>query len=205
MTGQEIRRAATTTPDDPAPTLERMEGPFLAFKVMLLLALVMAVYRRFERVHASFPDFERHLRTRPILVAIRARDAHAIAERVRSALRKGEALVGTGRRPWPFYAVRLAIDISPGLVLVRAAGCALLRVEGVDPPSLVDVVSSAITDDAEVWIDEALWVDLDTGQRPEAGWSLTTKGLALATRRPAWIELEPARLPSIAETERTRA
>jgi hypothetical protein len=164
-----------------------MEGPALAFKVLVLTAIIVAIYRKFERVHLPFPDFERFIRTQPVLVAIRSHDASAIAERIRAALDGDRAFAGTGQRPWPFYALRLAVEMSPGLVVIRTRDCALLRVEGKDPPQLLTIVREAIAGhEAEVWVHGAVWVDLDHGVRSETGWVLGTD-LQPCDAVPAWV------------------
>lgn len=158
-----------------------MEGPALAFKMLVLIAIVMAIYRRFERVHAPFPEFERFIRSKPILVAIRSRDAMSIADRLCD-----RAFAGTGERPWPFYELRLAIEASSGVVVIRARDCALLRVEGQDPPQLLTIVREAIEGcDAEVWVHSAVWVDLDSGTRSPNGWRLGDE-LTPCDEPPVW-------------------
>lgn len=170
------------------PIFGCMEGPALAFKMLVLIAIVMAIYRRFERVHAPFPDFERFIKTQPVLVAIRSRDAGPIAARIRAALDGDRAFAGTGERPWPFYALRLAVDVSPGLVVIRTHDCALLRVEGSDPPQLLTIVRDAIDGhDAEVWVHGAAWVDLDHGVRSPSGW-MVSDALTACEEVPSWVE-----------------
>lgn len=164
-----------------------MEGPALAFKMLVLIAIVMAIYRRFERVHAPFPDFERFIKSQPVLVAIRSRDASEIAARIRAALEGDRAFAGTGERPWPFYALRLAVDVSPGLVVIRTRDCALLRVEGNDPPQLLSIVRDAIAGhEAEVWVHGTVWVDLDDGVRAPNGWWLGD-ALTPSEEVPGWL------------------
>ena len=170
-----------------------MEGPALAFKVLVVLAIVMAIYRRFERVHVPFPEFERFVRSAPAIVAIRARDAEAIAGRIRAALDGDVAFAGSGLRPWPFYSLRLSIEVSSGLVVIRARDCALLRVEGEDPPQLIAIVREAVAGvAAEVWVHGGAWVDLDNAIRSETGWYLNGEAsLTPCAEVPRWEPTQP--------------
>jgi hypothetical protein len=171
-----------------------MEGPALAFKVMVLLAIVMAIYRRFERHHAPFPDFERFIASRPVLVAIRSRAASDVAARLRDV---GAVFAGTGLRPWPFYSLRVAIEQSHGVVFVRADACALLRVEGTDPPELLDVVRDALDGaGADVWFHAGTWVDLDDGRTAPGGWLLGSGVLTPCDEVPTWASPASATMRS---------
>jgi hypothetical protein len=172
-----------------------MEGPALAFKVLVILAVVMAIYRRFEKVHVPFREFERFVRSSPILIAIRAREPASIAERIRAGLDGERAFAGSGLRPWPFYSLTLAVEVSPGLVVIRTRDCALLRVEGRDPPDLVSILRDGIDGHAvDVWLHSDAWVDLESGTRSAHGWTIRDGDPTPCPELPSWL---PRREPAV--------
>lgn len=175
-----------------------MEGPLLAYKILVLIAVFGWIYQRLERVHGRFPAFERFLRARPLLAAVRARDPRSIVASIQRTLGPtGRALAGSGRRPWPFYALTIELEVLDDTVYVRATSARLLRVEGADPPSLVAVLRDALPPDADGWVHPALWVDLVGDARPSAGWRLASHAeepIPQSTM-PGWLRATPCAVP----------
>lgn len=175
-----------------------MEGPLLAYKLLVVIAIFGWIYQRLERVHGRFPAFERFLREGPLLAAVHARDPRSIVASIQRALGPtGRALAGSGLRPWPFYALTIELEVVGDDVYVRARSARLLRVEGEDPPSLVAVLQDALPPDADAWVHPALWVDLLDGARPAAGWRLAShqeEPIPQSTL-PRWLPAAPCTVP----------
>lgn len=145
-----------------------MEGPVLAFKAMLLVWVLMAIYKRFERVHGRFPEFERFLAERPVIAELRGPDL--VVERVRERLQRG-VVVGLGERPWPFYCVRFDVTREDDRVVLRPRAWRLLRVEESAPPELCAALDGL--GPLEAWLHPTAYVDLDEGSRSAAGWRVS--------------------------------
>ncbi|MGZ3452253.1 MAG: hypothetical protein ACXWUG_27590 [Polyangiales bacterium] len=150
-----------------------MEGPALAFKALLLCWLLMAVYKRFERVHDRFPAFEAFVGGRPLIVVLSVESARLVEVRDRLARELADgAVVGLGARPWSFHLVRFAVGIEDQRVCVRAVSARLLRVVE-RPPAELFATIAAVCGSVEAVVEPTAFVDLDDGTRPpESGWRL---------------------------------
>jgi hypothetical protein len=162
-----------------------MEGPFLAFKGLLLVVLFVFVHRRFETVGARDRIFERVIaRDRPLVGAIHAPGrAAAVATALGDALAR-PILIGSGRRPWPFYAARMVVSVTGDVIELRVASVKALRV-GADPPGLVGLLPR---DHGEIWLRADLGVDLVDERDAPHGWRIAADGeLVPWSGVPGWL------------------
>jgi len=178
-----------------------MEGPLLILKSWALTALALWIYQRwFQRVAPPSPDFEAFCAGRPIVAALHAlRGTEARARELLAAtLAPPHEVVATlGGYPWPHYCLRLAVEVTPGAVLLRVVGARVMRTRDRKLPALATLVRDALNqlpEDAAAWIHPGTFAN-GLVPTPAGGWAVSAGN----ERRPRLRALGDAESPSFVE------
>jgi len=164
------------SPDD-----ELMEGPLFVIKCWAMAALGLWLYRRFfERVAKAVPEFEVWARSEPLLAALRASDAAALASAEASLLARLGArprVVATlGGWPWPNYALSVRLVRRADVLEVRATRADLLRTHGAPPPSLIGSLRELMNQYpgviVEAWLCAGTFYGKHGSEQAKGGWLL---------------------------------
>lgn len=148
-----------------------MEGPFLLLKACVLCWLMVAAYRRFERFGPRDPAFRVRCRAEIVLATARGPRVRTAQTALAAAFADG-VIATLGLAPWPWHALSVAVESpSEAEVVVRVVDAERIRVRGPAKPALVEVLTSVLPADCELWLHPEAFVDvLSDDPMPALGW-----------------------------------